>query len=262
MKLYLSTAIAVLLFTLQAVAQVSPIEISFEKGEIVDETVEISLNVNNFVDLLTFQINVFWDPTILAIDDIVSSNPALGAVDFLHPANDPNASDPSKFRLLWFDQSALGADLADGETIATFRFNMVGAECDETGFTLADVGPQALEQILFANSSLEAVDYTVEDFNFQLPGAGCTSEVKEQGEVASVRIYPNPVRDNLQVSFNNHTPSKSEIIIYNDSGKALTETPLTSIESNIDISGINNGVYFYEIRDAGVILKSGKLVKI
>lgn len=261
MKFYLFTALAVILFAFQAVAQ-SPVEISFEKGEIVEETVEISINANNFVDLLTFQINVFWDPTKLAIDDIVSSNPALGAVDFLHPANDPNASDPSKFRLFWTDPTAMGTELADGETIATFRFNMVGEECSTTDFTLADVGPQALEQILFANTSLESVEFTVDDFSFQLPGAGCTSAVKEQGEVASVRIYPNPVRDNLQVSFNNHTPNKSEIIIYNDSGEALTETPLTTIESNIDISNINNGVYFYEIRDKGIIVDYGKIMKI
>lgn len=94
-----------------------------------------------------------------------------------------------------------------------------------------------------------------------MPGAACTSAV-QQGEVASVRIYPNPVRDNLQVSFNNHTPDKSELIIYNDAGKALTETPLITAESNIDISDISNGVYFYEIRDKGIIVDYGKIMKI
>ena len=101
-----------------------------------------------------------------------------------------------------------------------------------------------------------------EPFEFQIPGQACETSSTADTEIATVRIYPNPVRDNLQVSFNNHQPNESSLMLYNEDGRLLSSNPLRTMESNIDISQINNGIYFYEIQDKGIVVNQGKIMKI
>jgi len=261
MRIYLLTASAVILLTLQALAQGAPIELSFDKGDIVDDRVEIALNVNDFTDIFSFQINVLWDPTVLVIEDMTSIHASIESTVMVKPEDDLVNSDPGKLRLNFFDASGAGNSIPDGGTICVLVFKMVGSECATTDLSIDDIGPLPVEKIEIVSTS-GSIGAKSETFEFQIPGPGCLTSGIQQGEVASVRIYPNPVRDNLQVSFNNHTPDKSALIIYTDDGKALTERPLTNTESNIDISSISNGVYFYEIRDKGIIVDYGKIMKI
>lgn len=85
------------------------------------DTVQLSMVVNNFTDMLSAQYGLKWDPTVLEYVSIDSFNLASltegsfnvnGAGDFLS--------------LSWFDNSAVGVTVPDGTVIYTMTFVVLG----------------------------------------------------------------------------------------------------------------------------------------
>ena len=223
--------------------------------------------VSDFTDVTSFQLFLFWDETVLEVAEVVDLHPSLVGFVAILPEQDAAQPRTDKLRLNWFDGVNFQT-LDDGNSLATVRFNIVGEQCDVSGFSIRDLGDQPAEKIEVLTIANDGVTYINLDLeyqatNFQIPGQGCASPTStEELAVATVRIYPNPVRDNLQVSFKNHTPKESSLIIYDEDGRLLSQNPLTNVESNIDISDINNGIYFYEIHDKGIVVDQGRIMKI
>lgn len=61
-----------------------------------------------------------------------------------------------------------------------------------------------------------------------------------------INVFPNPVEDLLQIQLIQNK-TVAEIKIYNLFGQIIIKTTLTGIESSIDISGLQNGVYIIEV---------------
>lgn len=72
----------------------------------------------------------------------------------------------------------------------------------------------------------------------------------------AVRVYPNPVRDNLQIGYENIPDG--EIAVLDVTGRVLLKQKL---EHNISLKQLASGVYFYRITDKGMIIGQGKLIK-
>ena len=60
-------------------------------------------------------------------------------------------------------------------------------------------------------------------------------------------IYPNPAKNNLQISINNIQDINEKLEIYNVYGKLVKQVNTTNYLLNIDISNLENGVYFIKI---------------
>ncbi len=86
----------------------------------------------------------------------------------------------------------------------------------------------------------------------------------EDGEAVApdISLFPNPVHSNLQVSFHSHIPRAAELILYDIEGRpVLRQSELRHI-TRVDVSGLSSGTYVYEIREAGKVMTSGKIVKV
>lgn len=76
----------------------------------------------------------------------------------------------------------------------------------------------------------------------------------------SVNIFPNPTNGVVIFSFNEIINGK--LSIYDSQSKMLMQKFVGSEKTEIDISNLSTGLYFYNLKnDKGEILKTGKLIK-
>jgi hypothetical protein len=66
---------------------------------------------------------------------------------------------------------------------------------------------------------------------------------------AIINVYPNPAKDNIVLKYNTKDPI--QIDIYNVLGLRVKSAVHNTNESNIDISDLQNGVYFLRFKDDG-----------
>lgn len=69
-------------------------------------------------------------------------------------------------------------------------------------------------------------------------------------------IYPNPVENSFVISDN----EGADLLIYNAAGQLVLNTKLSNNEEAIDVSKLNNGVYYISIRNNGVV-SNQKIIK-
>lgn len=66
--------------------------------------------------------------------------------------------------------------------------------------------------------------------------------------------FPNPANNNIQIDYaikGRPTSSPVTVTIYNILGKVVRTKQINSSQNNIDISSLDAGVYFYQIKEAG-----------
>jgi lysophospholipase L1-like esterase len=85
-----------------------------------------------------------------------------------------------------------------------------------------------------------------------------TSNALKHGNAQNTLVYPNPASTNITIS----TPQKeNSIVIYNGQGSVIWQADEMATEKfNIDVSGWNNGIYYYQIWGNRKVFISGKFV--
>lgn len=78
---------------------------------------------------------------------------------------------------------------------------------------------------------------------------GWAAAVKEVAKIKELTFYPNPAKDNIVLKYSTKEPI--QIDIYNVLGMRVKSITHSSNESNIDISDLQNGVYFLRFKDDG-----------
>lgn len=79
-------------------------------------------------------------------------------------------------------------------------------------------------------------------------------------ENTTFKIFPNPVKDNLNIF--SQCKEESNIKIYNSNGALVKVFYLNKDFTSVSISDLSMGLYFYQIKNSnGNILDSGKLMK-
>jgi hypothetical protein len=74
---------------------------------------------------------------------------------------------------------------------------------------------------------------------------------------SDINIYPNPTRNFVQINFASTTVRLS---LFDLQGRIILQQELTSADNRIDLSGLDAGVYLYEIRNAEGEKQKGKLM--
>ncbi len=86
-----------------------------------------------------------------------------------------------------------------------------------------------------------------------------TNELPKGTQVLSYLVGPNPVQNILNIQ--GFTPNTT-IHIVNSLGKVVMQQPITQQQTELNLSHLSAGVYFYRFSSlSGFILQSGKLVK-
>jgi len=124
-------------------------------------------------------------------------------------------------------------------------------------------GGWGLATMFASDASLYAIsssDMTVYHYNSE--PLGLTNNLHN---IASVKIYPNPVSSSTTLEFNIKETNNVQITIIDILGKAVINIPKQelqpgSIKINLDMTGLNNGLYFCQIK-SNENLQTVKLIK-
>ena len=108
---------------------------------------------------------------------------------------------------------------------------------------------------LYANPTIFK-GYGVPDFQLALANALSL----HSNEIASVILYPNPVKDKILVSLPNNGTS-AKLILYNNIGQQVNSYVINETNSTIYLESLASGLYFYQVEFANKTAK-GKLLKL
>ncbi|MBC7383650.1 MAG: T9SS type A sorting domain-containing protein [Bacteroidia bacterium] len=88
---------------------------------------------------------------------------------------------------------------------------------------------------------------SLQDTLIFLMNSWVTSIKEASGALKEFVYYPNPVKDRLQIKYN--TKETLNIDIYNVLGNKVKSFVHTGFESDINVSDLQNGIYFIRFRD-------------
>ena len=81
-------------------------------------------------------------------------------------------------------------------------------------------------------------------------------------EKFDISVFPNPISDYLRLTFHDYLPQNASVIFYDVSGASVLNHPLSGGANILDLNLLESGTYVFEIRDQGIVIGSGKVVKI
>lgn len=90
-------------------------------------------------------------------------------------------------------------------------------------------------------------------FNFST-----ATKINEFQNLNYFKIYPNPVKDKLQIEFTNFETQNIKINIINTFGQKLLTYEISPNNNQINLTELNNGIYFLQIQNQQ---KTIKLIK-
>ena len=83
--------------------------------------------------------------------------------------------------------------------------------------------------------------------------------IKVTEDLASaIEVFPNPSQDQLKVYMSIST-DRCLIAIYSSTGQKVMESTLNDGNNHVNVSALNNGMYFYKIFNNNQLISSGKL---
>ena len=92
------------------------------------------------------------------------------------------------------------------------------------------------------------------------PTVSATEEIKTP--VFAARLFPNPAKEKVLLTWETYLEQSATWELYNQYGQLVfrSNIALSTQEAQIDISSVENGIYFWKINVKGKIGQSGKLV--
>lgn len=95
---------------------------------------------------------------------------------------------------------------------------------------------------------------------FTEPVVNCSIGFDEL-RINEATLYPNPMNNFLTISINESLVNKTNIEIYDVTGKLVIKENLISITNTINVSDLNDGIYIYKIFVGKNSTKMGKIIK-
>lgn len=111
------------------------------------------------------------------------------------------------------------------------------AENDRTKYSLTDEKP------LNGMNLYQLKNYNI-DGTFQI--ASVTLNVYNKNNSIEILLYPNPASNTIVINTNTNN-SQLELIIINDNGRKVLSSQLTKGINHIDISGLKQGLYYFNV---------------
>lgn len=97
--------------------------------------------------------------------------------------------------------------------------------------------------------------FHVDDLEFILPNS-----IGEMADTQEAEVYPNPVRDFINIRNPKGEPAMVEIL--DATGRSVVSRPLNGTQARMDVSFLREGVYLYQIRGLnGHVIRTGKLLR-
>jgi hypothetical protein len=88
------------------------------------------------------------------------------------------------------------------------------------------------------------------------------SEVADASKSNLITVFPNPAREATNVILSDYLPQHAVLYLHTATGQLIHQQRIGFGWNNVPLEGMAPGLYFYEVKDAGRLLGSGKLVVI
>ncbi len=155
-------------------------------------------------------------------------------------------------------------NLLDSSTVERIRYQSCGDGTEVWFYKITGGGhtwPNATFDYIYGptNRDLDASQEIWNFFNlFTLNGPNRIEEVKEEDVVS---VYPNPMETTCELRFANRDIEKQiQLSVFDLSGRKILERKIVSSSTEINLSGVENGMYFLRLEGSGISWTK-KLVK-
>lgn len=91
-------------------------------------------------------------------------------------------------------------------------------------------------------------------------GEVCDLVLRPEAPWSAVRMYPNPVLDFIQLTFENYRTNHMRLRIWDAAGRSVADRPLLAGQP-IDVRSLPAGLYLIDVQAGGVFVRQ-KFVKI
>ncbi len=89
-----------------------------------------------------------------------------------------------------------------------------------------------------------------------------TVSSSEEAQEVDITVFPNPCREGVNVIISDYLPKDAKVVLYDAVGRQQKAQEVRTGWNTLRLDGLGAGVYFYQIWEQDVMLKSGKLVKV
>ena len=89
-----------------------------------------------------------------------------------------------------------------------------------------------------------------------------TVSSSEEAQAVDINVFPNPCREGVNVIISEYLPRDAKVVLYDAVGQRCKVQSVQTGWNTLRLDGLMNGIYFYEIWEADMLLDSGKLVKV
>lgn len=215
--------------------------------EIVGENKDtvVNLYATDFNNAMSFFFAFEWDDKVVNFTEIVSME--------LNNLSKENISNPSssqnRIEIAWNTNDLInGTSMEDEFKVASFRFQAVGEDGEQTSLVYNDIPFQPLEFYILNGNDFEEIGIDFETGSITIDTESNTSEILD---INDVKIFPNPVGDFLEIAFKESLFGVTMQINFNDvlSGKTVSNQTLKYDGGNFtfDTSKFVSGFYTISI---------------
>jgi len=111
-----------------------------------------------------------------------------------------------------------------------------------------------------ANKNKDAASGKITE-GVQQPYEITTLRTSESSPTKNITIYPNPVKDMLQIDFNNEEFKNSNYQLFNAQGQLINSGKISAQKTEINFSTYPTSIYILKIEDNSKVNKSFKIIK-
>lgn len=248
-------------FTLSA--QQEPLKVHFNTLTEVSEDgeFEVDVRLSDFENIYAMQMFFFWDSTVMRVNAVTEFSddiPDFDGTMVTLPEQDIARPEKGKLRISWIKAQAL--TIPDDSHLMTLSFTALGMACDSTSIIVDNLGAQQSEMIEVLTDADINIGVEVDDFVITIPGPDCLTSTEDLDDL-TFSLYPNPVKDNLQIELNRNLNQDAIIWFYDLKGKVYLKHEFNQ-STKIDMTNLAPANYLYDIRADGKTIQKGKVVKI
>lgn len=88
----------------------------------------------------------------------------------------------------------------------------------------------------------------------------CTG-IQNNTAANDIAVYPNPVREVLNVSVPSAFAGNANVYVYDATGRLVTQQAITGETTTVSFAHLDNGIYFFKISDNNNEIKTGRIIK-
>ncbi len=146
-------------------------------GQIID----VDFHVDHFINIISVQYSVNWDPTVLKFKSIKNFNADVNGLSTTNFNTMSDQVDNGDFTMTWFESSLTPITIPDGSLFYTVEFEVLGNPCDNSPVSITG-NPVEIE---VSEPNEVQVGLVPNNGEVTVPGTGCSQDIEIIGNAVN-----------------------------------------------------------------------------